>query len=145
MHHTLVNFSLLQVMGNMQDFKSKGLKLCCNKNKYDYLDRLDTFIYNLNNYFEVDDKSKDDTNLLKNSSKCNASSLKEYLSSFKDINKYCKEVYFIDDKEFIKKLIESGKQPISSSERVVEYMDLALEFWKIKATYFDKNSDTHKT
>ena len=39
----LSKFSLIQVVGNMQGFKSKGLRL--KTEKHEWLDRLDTFVY----------------------------------------------------------------------------------------------------
>ena len=45
---------------------------------------------------------------------------------------YCKDIYLIDDKSFVDRLIESGKQPIDSRNRALEYMKLANEFWNIK-------------
>lgn len=36
----------------------------------------------------------------------------------------------------VKKLIKNGKENIDSGEKVVKYMDLAIEFWQEKSLYF---------
>lgn len=46
--------------------------------------------------------------------------------------KYCKEMYLIDDKEFVEELIENGSKPIKTGEDVIRYMNLAKRYWKIK-------------
>ena len=49
-----------------------------------------------------------------------------------DVNGYCKYMYLIDDKEYIRKLVEEGQKPIVTGCDVVRYMKLAEEYWMIK-------------
>lgn len=122
MHHTLLNFSLIQAMGNMQGFKGS--------NRFD---RLDTFVYELNRYY-----SGTSVNVLSKSTTCNKPHLIEFLDNFKNIYKYCEEVYFINDKELVDEIIASGEKPIEACEDVKRYMDLAEKFWAAKESYFLK-------
>ena len=135
MHHTLTNFSLMLSTGNMQGFKG----LICD-------DRLDRFIYFLERYYTEPDKQN--THIASFATENNRPALINYLNSFEDVYDYCQKIYFISDEKLIKKLINSGKQPItgaidengneiSPEQRVIEYMELAIEFWEAKAAYFD--------
>lgn len=137
MHHTVLNFSLMQVMGNMQGIKSKGLFL---NRKYEYLDRLDTFVYMLScclNKIGTDELNND--SIIQNVTAVeNKEELKKYLKEFSNIYDYCKKVYFIEEKEFVDKVIESGKKPITSGKEVVGYMSLAFQFWNKKKEYLEK-------
>ena len=78
-HHRLLNFSLMQAIGNMQGVKGE--------NRFD---RIDTFVYELNRYF-----SKTSNKILSASTKQNVNLLIEYLNGFKDIYEYCCKIYFI--------------------------------------------------
>lgn len=120
MHHTLLNFSLMQSMGNMQGFKGA--------NRFD---RLDFFVYQLDLYFKGIS-----INVLSKSSKENVFYLKKYLETFKDIYDYCQEIYFISDKNFVDEIIRQGALPINTKEDVNRYMSLAQEFWTKKENYF---------
>lgn len=119
MHHTLLNFSLMQAMGNMQGFKGR--------NRFD---RLDTFLYELKGYF-----SGTSANVLSASTPNNKSDLIAYLGNFKNIYEYCEEVYFIKDKELVDEIIASGEKTIEVCEDVIRYMDLAEKFWAAKEFY----------
>lgn len=125
MHHSLLNFSLLQSVGNMQGFKGRGLE-------NEGLDRPDTFIYYLDRYFEGKDKR-----ILEKSRK-NKDCLIQYLASFTDIYDYCEKVYFIKDDDFVQEMIESGGKKLLSGDDVVKYMKLAVGFWDRKQKYFKK-------
>ncbi len=120
-HHTFVNFSLMQAVGRMQNFKGAQCE-----------DRLDKFLFFLDRYFQMDKKNRFDTSIIQNATETNRKDLEKYLNSFASFADYCKKIYFIEDEEFIKKLVKSGKQPIDTPERVREYLNLAKEFWKIK-------------
>ena len=135
MHHSLLNFSLMQSVGKMQEVKSKGLKI---RYYYEQLDRLDTFIYYLDDY-------KKDESLILNCAYANKKCLKDYLDKFKDVYDYCEKIYFIKieknkrntEEDLIQKLIKSGRKALDSCERVIEYMNLAIEFWGKKKEYFE--------
>lgn len=122
MHHTLLNFSLMQSIGNMQKFKGS--------NRFD---RLDTFVSVLHNYF-----CGISNEILRCASLSNEPSLKSFLNGFKSIYDYCKTFYFIDNKEFIDELIRQGNMPITNINELVRYMNLAEKFWMLKEFYFKK-------
>ncbi len=120
MHHTLLNFSLMESMGNMQAFKGSNR-----------LDRFDYFIYKLDQYFggisgDIMSKSTID----------NRGGLIEYLSEFGNIYKYCSEVYFLKDNKFVDEIIASGARSIRECDDVVRYMNLAEKFWATKEYAF---------
>lgn len=122
MHHTLLNFSLMQAIGNMQGFKGS--------NRYD---RLDTFIYELDKYY------RGISNAIIQSSSNNSSALKSFLNDFKDIYEYCATFYFITEKPFIDEIIKQGSMPIENINDLVRYMNLAEEYWAKKEFEFIKN------
>lgn len=112
-HHSLINFSLIQAMGNMQGFKGA--------NRYD---RLDVFINKLDQYFRG--VSND---IVGFASEANRPYLVDYLNEFKDIYDYCQTIYFIDSIEFVDEIIKQGALPIDNCRDVIRYMNLADEFW----------------
>ena len=122
MHHTLLNFSLMQAMGNMQ--KAKG------RNRFD---RLDTFIYKLNRYLLG--VSEEILNCATDQCK---QSLIMFLEKYSNIYEYCKEMYFIEDSAFVDEIIQQGTLPIRSCKDVIRYMNLAEQFWERKENYFLK-------
>lgn len=137
MHSTLLNFSIMASTGRMQLVKGRSL------------DRLDAFLHRLNCYYTCGDES------VLNSSGINKEPLINYLETFVEgghrknaIYNYCKYIYFIDsyknkgNEKLIDDLIESGKKPIDTGERVVEYMKLAKRFWDAKESYFKKQDKT---
>lgn len=150
MHHSLLNFSLMQSVGNMQKVKSRGLYL--ESKGYEWLDRLDTFVYHLDMYYKnkKDDCNKDDSVILSCAGDCkygNKECLKDYLDKFghnpndKDaVYDYCDKIYFIKEKDFIDSLIESGKKALNTCDDVVRYMKLAIGFWERKQKYFEKQN-----
>ena len=102
----------------------------------------DKFIYRINDFYENKSmehiifsnthgrKSKtataeENTQKLKNV-------LLTFLDKLNDVNGYCKYMYLIDDKKYIRKLVEEGQKPIVTGCDVVRYMKLAEEYWMIK-------------
>jgi hypothetical protein len=120
-HHTLVNFSLMARTGGMNS--TKGIT------KYD---RFDLFISKLDSFY-----LETDTSII---SRKNGEYLANFLDTFEDIYEYFKVFYFIDDKKFVDRIIEEGKQPITNAEDVIRYMNLALAYWHKKEEYFNKYS-----
>lgn len=115
------NISIMPRSGNLQAVK-KGIGN----------DRLDVFIWSINEYYS------NSVNLLLNQSTGqNINCLKSFLAVFDNVYEYCKEIYHINDK-LVRKLIASGSQAIDSAERVVEYMALAMEFWRQKSDYISR-------
>lgn len=115
-HHTLLNFSIMAATGRMNNFK----------NSIDPLDRLDTFVYHLNQYFTMNSQ------LIFSESGLNKEPLRNFLDSFDDVYDYCKKIYFINDKKFVERIIYEGKMPLKKPEDVKRYMKLAKDFWSEK-------------
>lgn len=146
MHNTLVNFSLMPSMGNLQEFKGRKF------------DRFDSLIFALSEFYERDKNKKlNDCEseipcYLKNFKKLstvNKEALLEYLKLFEDVSDYCKQVYFIDDNELLNDLINSGKKTnenreesakttFENAEDVKQYMNLAKRYWINKSKKFQK-------
>lgn len=133
MHHDKLNFSVMPTTGGMNNFKGgvyfDGSKIKFTKNiwhKTAY-DRLDTFVYCLNELFIHKNEF-----VISYSTQCNKSCVLEYLNTFSDIYDYCKKIYFIDKKDFVERLIENGSKPINNSFDLKRYMDFAIEYWEIK-------------
>ncbi|HAT4254947.1 hypothetical protein ACSXCH_10180 [Clostridium perfringens] len=120
MHYNKLNFSIMPVTGGMNNFK--GIV----KVEGDSYDRLDTFIYYLNEFYINGDKR------VLNKSRYNEKSLNQYLNTFDNIYDYCNKVYFINNREFVNKLISNGCKTIKNSEELMLYMNLAQEYWEIK-------------
>ena len=133
MHHNELNFSLMPTTGAMNNLKGSTYFNSNNIIKYDDFyhasahDRLDTFIHILNEFYE----NKDEL-IFSCSTQNNKGCLHAYLETFKDIYDYCKIVYFIEDRAFVKRLIDNGKKPINSADDLNRYMEIAFNYWKLK-------------
>lgn len=141
-HHCVLNFSLMQVVGGMNTCKQSLGK--------GNLDRLDSFVYYLNEYYCVGD-----TSIFRRCTKQNKVALKSYLKGFDNIYDYCHHVYFlygaitvgkrdIESKEFINDLIIHGSKLINTAASIERYMDLAENFWEFKKKHFIKIEDASK-
>lgn len=122
-HHTLVNFSLMQAMGDMQGQKGE-----------DPFDRFDVFVFNLDRFF-----SGLPNNIL-NSSRASDSN-KKHLSLFlkqkyNNVYDYMRKTYFIKNEALVDKIIAQGAMEIKTKDDVVRYMNLAEEVWNTKEFYF---------
>lgn len=115
-HHTVLNFSLMQSVGNLQGVKGSNC-----------FDRFDTFISDLNDYYHGISNS-----VLQSSTLANRSMLISFLNDFKDIYEYCAIFYLLDDKSFIDRIIKEGSMPISNVCELTRYMTLAEKYWSIK-------------
>lgn len=123
-HHAMVNFSFMPMTGNLQGFK--GLK--CQH------DRLDIFLYHLSKFY----KTKDEYILSMAVPKV-YERLKTFLGFFNDVYHYCNKVYHIENKGFVDRLIENGEKPIETADDVIRYMDLAIEYWHMRAVNYATN------
>ena len=109
-------------------------------------DRLDVFLLALKLYYQENGYPS----LLLSSGKqslvywSDINVLKEYLDSFDGLYDYCDKVYHINE-ELVDLLCESGRTPIDSAARVVEYIHLAWKFWLQKDEYYKKSNDRVKT
>ena len=140
MHHNKLNFSVMPTTGGMNNFKGK-VYFDESKIKYEKdgwhksaYDRLDTFVYCLNELFINKNQL-----VLSCSTQYTKSCLQEYLNTFSDIYDYCRKIYFIDNKDFVKRLIKNGSKPINNSVDLKQYMDLAIEYWKMKESNINSN------
>lgn len=138
-HHSLFNFSLMQVAGGLQLVKQ-------GHGRYG-LDRPDRFIYLLDRYFVSNEQT-----VLKRA-RNNGDTLCAYLNLFAQEDKresiyyYCKNVYFIygnityegehiTAKQFVDELIENGKRAMITAADVENYIRLANRFWKFKEKHY---------
>ncbi len=135
LYKSILNISAMPQTGNLQGTK-KGIGN----------DRLDTFIWALNCYF-----NKENSLLFNHSTFQNTSELKKYFDLFitndKDpIYVYCGKIYGINE-QLVDELIESGKEAIDSPDRVIAYMNLAYRFWSQKYSRIvlamDTRNDIH--
>lgn len=152
------NFALMPRTGGMNIVKGK-IYYSDEKKKYNILasnqynilchDRLDTFIYYLYSFYEMKNKG-DKFSLLEAGVFYNNSVLRyalqtnnfielyNFLVQFKDIYHYCRVFYHIYDEKFVDRMRESGKKPIRKINELIEYMNLADDFWKIQISYYEK-------
>lgn len=132
--HSLENFSLMLVPGEMNNIKGKGR------------DRIDKFIYILKGYFEERENHKGDKYWHEIFSKVKGKNYKkeyqedcleviyEYLALFTDIKDYCKKIYNMD-KEMVGELIdlwERISKKGESLEDVKSFMEQAEAYWRKK-------------
>ncbi|WOV84730.1 hypothetical protein PGH26_02045 [Sporosarcina jeotgali] len=131
-HHTLLNFSIMPATGGMNSFK--GIKP---------FDRLDTFVYHLNQYYTKKDE------LILSNSRYNKQPLIDFLNTFDNIYDYCKKIYFLSNKDFVDRLILEGERPLLVPKDVVRYMQLAKDYWNEKENswnemnLYDSNPDSN--
>jgi len=120
-HYSFENFAFMPITGGMNNQKGRNA-----------LDRPDIHINEIRKHF-----AKEDSKIFKNL-RYNLKALEWYLSIFNgDINKYLKEVYLINDKTFINKFIEFANVEVKDELSAINYMNLALEFWKIRKNNID--------
>ena len=137
--HSLENFSLMLVPGELNNVKGNSR------------DRMDRFIWLLNGYFEKRERNKDNSGYDKYGhklfSKAKGKNYKkeyqetcleviyEYLSLFEDVYDYCGQIYKMDAAA-VKRFLASGeKERFKTGRDVVEYMQLAEDYWKNKHNF----------
>ena len=136
-HYSFCNLSVFPITGKLQNYKGKKGND----------DRLDVFLLNLFDYYSSEDKYAHPFMLYNLGrgkgcvSKENKELLKDFLDSFspdgdakEKFEDYCEKIYWID-KDFASKLKDNGKIAINSPDKIVNYMDLAEEFWDKRKTY----------
>ena len=134
MHHSVFNFTLMPRTGGLNDVK--GMKICDTQG----FDRLDKFLAYMKSLFEKTDSKHED---LSNNKQILFIFLKEEVKTF---NEYCKLFYHIDTNDNqekypkIKNLLENINkiEPISNCETLLNYIELAVEFWEHQADYYVK-------
>lgn len=118
-YHSVVNFSLMPATGAMGNFKGS-----------EKFDRLDCFICSLNEFY-----INGNYQVLSKAKGRNKEYLLNYLNLFDDIYDYCRKIYFMEDREFVDRIIMNGQKPLKSREDVVRYMNLAIDYWNRKESY----------
>lgn len=135
-HHSLINMSLMPTTGALNTIK--GFKSS--------FDRHDKFLFSLNNYYNFG------CDRIFTFSENNEESIRSFLNQFTDIYDYCKNFYFIEDKNLINDLIKSGEQRIYfyksnntdeskkiNADFLINYMNLAERYWEEKAKNIKKH------
>ena len=107
--------------GNMQGVKSEGYG--------DWLDRFDSFVSIIDDYYQGENE------IILSKAGWNRKSLIKYLTYFEDVYDYFEQHYFINDEDFIKRLVESGKKNIENQNDVERYVSLAEDYWELKEKY----------
>ncbi len=138
-HHSLYNFSLMQTMGNLQGYKQKGLKSI--SNSYENLDRFDTLVYLLFCYYTCDPRETLSSYCKPSKNRSNGEFLIRFLEKFRttcndvdtSIYNFCQQVYLIDDRDFVDKLIKNGSKPIKDCNDIRTYIKTAKTYWEMKA------------
>ncbi len=123
-HHSLVNFSFMPITGGLNN--TKGTIRCREGIEKTSLDRPDVLIKELDIYYG---EGKNERIFARN-----RKALEWYLSLFKDegIKGYCRKIYLIDDERLLERFITGGAKPVCDSESAREYMNLALDYWRMK-------------
>ena len=126
------NLSLFPMEGKLQLWKGGNL------------DRIDVFISELYSYYNCSENKKMDHIFMKynlgigkgHTTITNKQILKSFLDSMgngeEGFFNYCDKIYLMD-KDLAKRMVESGRHSsINTTEKLIEYMDLAKEFWNRK-------------
>lgn len=138
MHHSVFNFTLMPRTGGLNDVK--GVKICDTQG----FDRLDAFLFRLNDFYNSRNLEH---NILSVASDENKKALYSFLASeVGNFENYCNLFYHISSKEtkdsegknLYDKLLENGKKEINNSDSLLQYIELAVEFWEHQANHYDK-------
>jgi len=114
-HHSFENFAFMPITGGMNNQKG-----------HQVLDRPDIHTNEILKYF-----NDENSNIFDNA-KGNKKALEWYLSLFdKDIKKYVKKVYLIDNETFIlENFLKFSNTVVCDNDTAIEYMNLAKTFWE---------------
>ena len=121
--HTNWNTSLMPINGNLQSVK----KQVCNE-------RLDTFICLLDSYYNGTGNY-----LFNHVTGQNTELLHDYLSVFESVEKYCEIIYHFNNATLLERMIDSGRKPIDSTDRAIQYINLMCDFKGQKKEYLSKS------
>lgn len=151
MNYSFYNFGFMPTNGDFQ----------ATKNNED--DRLDRFLFILNDYYSCPAQEKENHPIFKHVThnprgrkipgeskedrskrgelfrKEIISTMIEYLDSFESVYNFCKVMFLIDDSELIKRMLDSGANEINDGKDVVEYMKIAILFWVYKDKKYHEN------
>ena len=132
-YYSKYNLSLLPVTGGLNNLKGslffddKGfINFSKDKQSRKQLDRFDTFIFVVNEYYKNNNKLLLSYSEYTANKKC----LIEFLIHMNDVYDFCNKLYQVDDRKLIDILIENGKKDIITIDDVEKYCLLALNFWE---------------
>lgn len=137
MHYSPLNFALMPINGGMNNIKGDG--------RIHGLDRFDILISSLNLYYRTKHIHPTAIKIIAEF-EGSYNSLVPFLNSIGSFKSYCDFFYpeltskSTKDKKLLNALIKSGQKPIDSTERVIEYIELAIRFWEAKADYYEEQT-----
>ena len=151
-HHSNENCVLMPVTGGMNNVKGKIYYREKDENFAIHgvgragilLDRPDTFIYFMSEFFKARKRNYDLMSageFLSNSifrealNTLNFQAIYSFMNSFQSIEEYCGLFYGID-KAFTQRMIRNGKKPIKNEKDLIRYIELAEDFWSIQRGKF---------
>ncbi len=126
MHHSPYNFSLMPTTGGLNLFK-----------KSKCAERADKFSYKISDYYETKSEEHIIFSYVAGKKELNKACLKIFL----DKETYLKKIFIFDDKSYMNRLINNAQNDIDEGERVNEYMDIAIEYWKSRLDIFKHNKE----
>jgi hypothetical protein len=118
MTNNMVNFSLMLSQGSMQSLKGTISN-----------DRFDLYLFLVDEYLRGHNEL-----IFGHCAYKYMNYMKNFFALFnQNVYEFCKQIYFIYDENLVYDLINSGKKMMDSPERVMEYMNLAIRYWREKA------------
>ena len=136
-----VTGAMNNVKGKAYFLKDGTLAISGNgRRPFNAYDRPDTLIYMLDQFYSKKEEklSLYDAGLFFSSSifrdSLNGMNFSEYynfMNSFNSADDFCRVLFKIDS-DFTKRMIDSGKKPIKSEEDLLNYLNLAQDYWKIR-------------
>lgn len=147
-HQSFENCVLMPVTGAMNNIKGKAyflqdgtLAISGNgRRPFNAYDRPDTLVYLLHQFYSKKEEklSLYDAGLFFSSSifrdSLNGMNFSEYynfMNSFNSADDFCRVLFKIDS-DFTKRMIDSGKKPIRKEEDLLNYLNLAQDYWNIR-------------
>ena len=145
-YHSEENCVLMPVTGAMNNVKGKlyfpdngSLKVSGNgPTPSGAYDRPDTLVYLIDRFYELKDKNisvfeagcffscsifRDSINSM------NFPDYYRFMESFKDVYEFCSMMFKLD-KDMVDRMIDSGSKPIKNKSDLLEYIELAEDYWK---------------
>lgn len=129
MHHSPLNFALMPTNGSLNNFKGS-----------DDFDRLTFLLYWINEYYK-----NQPTRIFSFGKGRPLIALNHFLSKLKNDNKKYHEMFYpeIDENLYIRLLTNGKKDKLKSTKDIIEYLELAIDFWEAKAAYFESKYEQY--
>lgn len=124
MHYSPLNLALMPINGGLNKFKG-----------YDKFDRLSFLLYRINEFY-----NNNSIQIFSAGKGEPMDALNDFLSEFKKNKeiKYHTIFYPEINEELYNRLLENGKkETLKNTQDVIEYLELAIDFWTAKADYYD--------